>query len=71
MRWYVYRSGYHEENNPLNSGGPETMLVAEVHARTADEACQLAKDGGVTVYKPQFLYANDANLIDRVKARLN
>lgn len=60
-RFYVYRSGYNAANNSAMSGGPSTVRVAEVQAESADEACRLAQEEGVTCYNNQHMYAEDAD----------
>lgn len=69
MRWYVYRHGYNSANNSARYGGPESVRVAIIEeAESAEAACQLAKEEGVSCYHNQFLYAEDADVADKAKA---
>lgn len=48
---------YHPQNNPEAAGGPETVMVAQVHAMSEAEAVERAFEQGVTGYPGQRVWA--------------
>jgi hypothetical protein len=67
MRFYVYRTGSNAANQPMTF---EPVKVAEVEAKDAAEACQLASQR-VTVYNNQYLDAEVADEVDRREAEVD
>lgn len=63
MKFYVFRTGYHEENNPYRMGAPETVRVAVVEADTEERAVELAVEGGVTRYDHQVVFGYAAQRV--------
>jgi hypothetical protein len=64
MRYYIYRHGHNDENQPEHEGLPYSMRVAEFEADDAEEALELA-NGRVTVCPNQTLTAEHADEVDR------
>jgi len=60
MLFRIYRTGYHPQNNPEAAGDPETVMVAEVHASTEDEALEKAFEQGITSYPGEKVWAEKA-----------
>lgn len=70
MRYYVYRHGWNTANHPSRDNQSPTARVAEVTAKSEDEACQLAAKR-VTVYNNQYLYAESAAAVDAREAEVD
>ncbi|WP_169977792.1 hypothetical protein [Tautonia rosea] len=64
MRYYIYRHGYNDENQPEKQGIPYSMRVAEFDVDDAEEALELAHER-VTIYPNQTLTAEPADEVDR------
>ncbi|WP_152053799.1 hypothetical protein [Tautonia marina] len=64
MRYYIYRHGYNDENQPKREGVTYSMRVAELEADDAEEALELAHER-VIVYPNQTLTAELADEVDR------
>lgn len=64
MRYYIFRHGHNDENQPEREGVPYSMRVAEFEADDAEEALELAREH-VVVYHDQTLTAELADEVDR------